>query len=372
MTLQLKPFAGNPDGQLAEGAAGAAAPGAEASGIDIRRPLSPEQVRAIEDAMDRYAVLVFRNQPLDQDQQIRLAQSFGPLDLGLRKVKGGPHRFKYAELADISNVTADGEVAAREHAKIVGNVANQLWHSDSSFQRPRAKYSMLSAVVVPPEGGETEFADLRSAYDALPPWRKRQVANLTAVHYALHSRFLLGDTNYTEEQRKAIPPARWPLVQTDPRSGRKILYVGIHACEIDGMTDGRRPDAADGPARARHPAPVRLSASLAAGRPGDLGQHGHRASRPVLRFRAAAGAAQGDDGGGHGLGRSAGGGVWRAAMGGAVRRMRRVYEQGSALRALLSSDFARAPNRPRGAPGWARTCCARSSPRGGCRCGRRR
>ena len=236
MTLQLKPFAGSRGGPIPAGVAGAAAPGAEASGIDIGRPLSAEQVKAIEDAMDRYAVLVFRRQPLDQDQQIRLAQSFGPLDLGLRKVKGGPHRFKYAELADISNVTADGEVATREHAKIVGNVANQLWHSDSSFQRPRAKYSMLSAVVVPPEGGETEFADLRSAYEALPPWRKRQVADLTAVHYALHSRFLLGDTNYTEEQRKAIPPARWPLVQTDPRSGRKSLYVGIHACEIDGMT----------------------------------------------------------------------------------------------------------------------------------------
>jgi alpha-ketoglutarate-dependent 2,4-dichlorophenoxyacetate dioxygenase len=234
MTLQLKPFAGHPS--LPEGIAGAAAPGAEVSGIDIASPLTPAQIKAIEDAMDRHAVLVFRNQPLDQDQQIRLAQSFGPLDLGLRKVKGGAHRFKYAELADISNVTVDGAVAAREHAKIVGNVANQLWHSDSSFQRPRAKYSMLSAVVVPPEGGETEFADLRAAYDALPAWRKSQIADLIAVHYALHSRFLLGDTTYTEEQRKAIPPARWPLVQTDPRSGRKSLYVGIHACEIEGMT----------------------------------------------------------------------------------------------------------------------------------------
>ncbi len=236
MALQLKPFAARAGADFPEGVAGAEAPGAEASGIDIGKPLSPAAVKAIEEAMDRYAVLVFRNQPLDQDQQIRLAQSFGPLDLGLRKVKGGAHRFKYAELADISNVTADGEVAAREHAKIVGNVANQLWHSDSSFQRPRAKYSMLSAVVVPPDGGETEFADLRAAYDALPDWRKRQVADLTAVHYALHSRFLLGDTNYSEEQRKAIPPARWPLVQTDPRSGRKSLYVGIHVCEIEGMT----------------------------------------------------------------------------------------------------------------------------------------
>lgn len=209
---------------------------AEASGIDISCLLAPDEVRQIEHAMDTHGVLVFRDQPLDQDQQIRYAKSFGPLDLGLRKVKGGPHRFKYAELADISNVTADGEVADREHAKIIGNVANQLWHSDSSFQRPRAKYSMLSAAVVPSFGGETEYADLRAAYDALPEWLKRKVEGLKAVHYALHSRFLLGDTNYTEEQRKAIEPAVWPLVQTDPRSGRKILFVGIHACEIVGMT----------------------------------------------------------------------------------------------------------------------------------------
>jgi alpha-ketoglutarate-dependent 2,4-dichlorophenoxyacetate dioxygenase len=209
---------------------------AEATGIDLREPLSPAQIRAVEDAMDQHAVLVFRNQPLTQAQQITLAKALGPLDMGLRKLKGGPHRLDYAELADISNVKVDGEVADREHAKIVGNVANQLWHSDSSFQKPRAKYSMLSAVTVPDFGGETEFADLRMAWDALPDWRRRQVEGLQAVHYALHSRFLLGDTQYTEEQRHAIAPATWPLVQSDPRTGRKILFVGIHACEIEGMT----------------------------------------------------------------------------------------------------------------------------------------
>ena len=156
--------------------------------------------------------------------------------MGLRKVKGGPHRFAHAELADISNVKVDDEVADRTHAKIVGNVANQLWHSDSSFQKPRAKYSMLSAVVVPPLGGDTEFADLRLAYDALPQWQKQQIADLTAVHYVLHSRFLLGDTDYSDAQRQAIAPAHWPIVQTDPRSGRKIPFVGIHACEVTGMT----------------------------------------------------------------------------------------------------------------------------------------
>ena len=209
---------------------------AEASGVDISQPLSAENVAAIEAGMDRYGVLVFRGQALDQDQQIRYAQSFGPLDLGLRKIKGVPHRFKYNELADISYVKADGEVASRDHAKIVNNLANQLWHSDSSFQRPRAKYSMLHAVVVPSEGGQTEYADLRAAYDALPPARQRELAGQRAKHYALHSRMLLGDSGYTEAQKDGIPPAWWPLVQTDARSGRKALYVGVHACEIEGMT----------------------------------------------------------------------------------------------------------------------------------------
>lgn len=222
MTLQLTP--------LTPGFA------AEASGIDIREPLTEPQTRAIEAAMDQYGVLVFRGQPMEQAQQMRFATAFGPLDLGLRKVKGGAHRFDYAELADISNVTPDGQVADRNHAKIIGNIANQLWHSDSSFQRPRAKYSMLSAVTVPGEGGNTEFADLRAAYDALSPALKARLRDLKAVHYALHSRFLLGDTHYTEAQRNAIAPALWPIVQTDPRSGRKILFVGIHACEIEGMT----------------------------------------------------------------------------------------------------------------------------------------
>lgn len=209
---------------------------ARVEGPDLRQPLTPEEVRHIETLMDTHAVLVFPGQQLDQHQQIAYAKNFGPLDLGLRKLKGGQHRFEYAELADISNVKADGQVAERDHGKIVGNVANQLWHSDSSFQRPRAKYSMLHAVITPSFGGDTEFADLRMAWDALPDWQQRQIEHLRAVHYALHSRFMLGDTDYTDAQKQAIPAVEWPLVQTDPRTGRKILFVGVHACEVKGMT----------------------------------------------------------------------------------------------------------------------------------------
>jgi alpha-ketoglutarate-dependent 2,4-dichlorophenoxyacetate dioxygenase len=210
---------------------------AEAGGVDLAQPLTPAQVAEVVAGMDQYAVLVFRGQQLSEDQQIAYAKQFGPLDLGLRKMKKGqPHRFKYDELADISNVKTDGSVAERDHAKIVNNIANQLWHSDSSFQKPAARYSMLHAVASPDRGGETEFADLRAAYDGLPEELKREIAGLEAEHYVLHSRFLLGDNAYTEEQKRAIPPALWPLVRTHAGSQRKLLWVGIHATHVLGMT----------------------------------------------------------------------------------------------------------------------------------------
>lgn len=214
---------------------------AEALGVDIRRPLAPASVREIDEGMNRFGVLVFRGQSLSQDEQMAFTRQFGELDIGFRRVTtaGGPlppHRFAYQELADISNVAIDGQVASRESRKIVANIANQLWHADSSFQRPRAKYSMLHAVVVPAMGGETEFCDERDAYDRLDEETKARLEGLQAEHFALHSRFLLGDTDYSEAQVKAIQAVRWPVVQTHAGSGRKHLYIGAHARAIDGMT----------------------------------------------------------------------------------------------------------------------------------------
>lgn len=208
----------------------------EASGVDLSKPLDAATVKAVNDAMDKYAVLVFRDQPLTQTQQLELAKSFGPLDMGLKKLKKQPDRLEHAELADISNVADAGGTVARDSRKIVSNIANQLWHSDSSFQQPAARYSMLAAVQVPSSGGDTEFADLRAAYDALPDETKQEIEGLEAEHYALHSRFLLGDTEYTDEQKAALPPVWWPLVRTHPGSGRKLLFAGIHARAIKGWT----------------------------------------------------------------------------------------------------------------------------------------
>jgi len=173
---------------------------AEASGVDLRRPLDDATVRAIEEAMDRHAVLAWRGQPFSEDQQVAFARRFGPLDLGLRKARMGKHRFRYDELIDISNLTPQGEVAGRGHAKIVS------------------------------------ICDLRAAYDALADRQKDELENLRSQHYAFHTRLWLGDTSYTEEQLKSLPPVEWPLVRTHPGSGRRVLWVGAHATHIVGWT----------------------------------------------------------------------------------------------------------------------------------------
>lgn len=220
MTLQLKPL--HPHFV------------AEASGIDLTQPLSPADARSINAAMNQYAVLVWRGQPLTAQQQVNFATAFGPLDIGLKRVFKRPERLEDERLIDISNVDATGEVSRRDSPKNLSNFANQLWHSDSSFMRPRAAYSMLHSVVNPSWGAQTEFADLRAAYDALPERTRREIEGLQAEHFALHTRILLGDDAYTDEQKKLIPPAVWPLADTHPGSGRRVLFVGVHARQILG------------------------------------------------------------------------------------------------------------------------------------------
>ena len=209
---------------------------AEASGVDLKKPLDGVTIASIDAAMDRYAVLVFRGQPLDQAQQIAYSRQFGPLDAGLRKATGAPTRFQYDELIDVGNVALDGSVAGRDNAKLIGVLANQLWHSDSTFQDLPVKYSMLSAVTVTDEGGETQWADLRAAWDALPEKTRRHVEGRTAWHSAFHSRIGLGDDRYTQEQLARFPSIERPLVHVHPGSGRKVLFPSVHCERVSGLT----------------------------------------------------------------------------------------------------------------------------------------
>jgi alpha-ketoglutarate-dependent 2,4-dichlorophenoxyacetate dioxygenase len=209
---------------------------AEASGLDLSMPIARADACAINAAMNKYAVLVWRSQPLTAQQQIQFATAFGPLDIGLKRVFKRPERLEDERLIDISNVAIDGTVQRRDSPRNLSNFANQLWHSDSSFMRPRAAYSMLHALITPSWGGETEFADLRAAYDTLDARTRATISGLRAEHYALHTRILLGDDAYTDEQKNAMPPAVWPIVDTHPGSGRQVLFVGVHARQIIGMS----------------------------------------------------------------------------------------------------------------------------------------
>jgi alpha-ketoglutarate-dependent 2,4-dichlorophenoxyacetate dioxygenase len=216
----------------------------EVSGVDLRQPLAPATIAAIHAGMDQYGILIFHNQQMTPEQQRTMTAQLGTLELGFARVvrnqgrepPSAPPRTGYAEVADMSNLGEDGMPVERSDRKIVGNMANQLWHSDSSFQKPAAKYSLLLAVRLPSWGGETEYCDLRAAYDALDARMKAELAGLEAEHYALHSRIMLGDDEYSEGAKSVFPPVLWPIVRTHPGSGRKLLFIGAHTRRVVGMT----------------------------------------------------------------------------------------------------------------------------------------
>lgn len=208
---------------------------AEVEGLDIARPLEAREVQELEDAMARYAVLVFRDQLLSDDEHAAFTRNFGPIDQGLMLASKAKRRLKNTDVIDLANIDLEGKVFPADHVRNVSLIANQFWHSDSSFKNPRARYSVLCGINVPENGGETEFADQRAAYDALDATFKAEIEPLIAEHWAFHSRNMLGGGGYTTEGMDRLPPVDWPVVQTIPESGRKTLFVGIHTREIRGM-----------------------------------------------------------------------------------------------------------------------------------------
>ncbi|MGE0700938.1 MAG: TauD/TfdA dioxygenase family protein [Hyphomicrobiaceae bacterium] len=210
----------------------------EVSGVDLRQ-IDDADRQAIDEAIDRYAVLVFHGQSLDDDQLLALGRRFGTI--AAPRNHRVERRLKHAELADISNLDARNDFRNRDDHRRLDALGNQLWHSDASFRPISGALSMLYAHIVPPKGGDTEFADLRAAYDALDTETRAAIDGLVAVHSIFHSRGQLGHTDYTEAERKALPDVRHPVVRTHPGSRRKTLYLGSHASHIAGwpMPEGR-------------------------------------------------------------------------------------------------------------------------------------
>jgi alpha-ketoglutarate-dependent 2,4-dichlorophenoxyacetate dioxygenase len=201
---------------------------AEVSGIDLTRPLTAELVRAIDDGMDRWGVLVFHDQRFDDDTQLAFSRQFGELEIssGAEMSKPEENRLR-AEMADISNLDAQNKLRASDDRKRLGSLGNRLWHSDASFRAVPAKYSLLSARIVPPTGGNTELLDEAT---------KAEIENLVTEHSNAYSREIIGfpKAAYGAEFQDKLRPVRHRLVRYDERTGRKSLYLSSHIGSVVG------------------------------------------------------------------------------------------------------------------------------------------
>jgi alpha-ketoglutarate-dependent 2,4-dichlorophenoxyacetate dioxygenase len=212
----------------------------EVSGIDAGLPLAAAAIRAISDAIDRYAVLVLRDQELDDERQLSFARHFGEIEAP-RSARPGTRRRLRPEVSDISNLDENDRLRAADDPRRFDQLGNRLWHTDGSFRRVPAALSMLYAHKVPSSGGETEFADLRAAWDALPEKTKAEVEDLVALHDIAYSRSQIGFTELLFGEREVLPPVPQRLVRVHPGSKRKTLYVAAHASHIVGrpVPEGR-------------------------------------------------------------------------------------------------------------------------------------
>jgi alpha-ketoglutarate-dependent 2,4-dichlorophenoxyacetate dioxygenase len=214
---------------------------AVAAGVDLRQPLADTDVDAVHHAMDSYGVLIFPAQPVDNDQQLAFTKQLGRLQPAVgNNVTPQQERRLNADFSDVSNLNGSSRILDRYDRGRLFGFGNRLWHTDASFRTIPAKYSILTAHVLPAAGGNTEFADMRAAWDALDETTQQQLESLVAGHSQMYSRGLLGFSDFTEEERKTFAPVHHPMVRRLASSGRKSLYLGAHA---GGIVDWPMPEA---------------------------------------------------------------------------------------------------------------------------------
>jgi alpha-ketoglutarate-dependent 2,4-dichlorophenoxyacetate dioxygenase len=208
--------------------------GARMTGIDVRKPLTPDEVDAVNAGMDKHAVLVLPSQDITDEQQLEFTKNFGPLQNGANATLRRPELRLDPAFADVSNLGRDGEKLARDDRRRMASLGNRLWHSDASFRVIPARYSILSGRIVVTDGGNTEFADMRVAYDALDAATKTEIEDLICEHSQIFSREQLGFTNFLPDERAMMKPVRHRLVRTHPSSGHKSIFLSAHIGRIVG------------------------------------------------------------------------------------------------------------------------------------------
>ena len=207
----------------------------EVTGVDLREPLTPEDAAAIHAGMDKYAVLAFRGPVIDKETQMDFTLRLGEIEHAIGTSLRAPEDYRWpTSFADVSNLDKDDKPFARDDRRRLFAIGNRLWHSDSSFKPTPAKYSILHGIAVPSTGGNTEFADMRAAWDALDEETKVECEGLVCEHSQIYSRSLLGFADFSEEERARFAAVRQTLVRTHPVTGRTSLYLSSHAGGIVG------------------------------------------------------------------------------------------------------------------------------------------
>ena len=217
--------------------------GAELIGADLHREPSAELIAAVNDAMAKFAVLVVRDQFIDDEEQLRFSRCFGPLELPPHMgLKGDFERRLRRELYDVSNLDEKGHFLPLESQRHISNRANEEFHTDSSFNSLPTKWSFLSARILPDEGGDTWYIDTRVVYDALPADLKARAQDAVAEHYFWKTRARAGYKVINDDMKRAMPPVPQKIVRVVPESGRTALYIGNHATHVIGwpLDEGQR------------------------------------------------------------------------------------------------------------------------------------
>ena len=208
----------------------------EVEGVDLRQPLLDADAQAIHDGMDKYAVLVFRGQPMSGDEHLAFTRSLGEIEHSIGTSLRAANEVRLpTTFADVSNLGKDDKPYGREDRRRLFAIGNRLWHSDSSFKVVPAKYSLLHALSIPSKGGNTEFAYMPAAHDALDEATKAEIEDLVCEHSQMYSRQQVGFFDFTEEEQRRFAPVRQRLVRTHPTTGRKSLFLASHAGGILGM-----------------------------------------------------------------------------------------------------------------------------------------
>ena len=205
--------------------------GVEIIGFNLKKNIDKNIIGQVSDLLSQFSVVVIRDQNITNEQHINFSEYFGDLEVTKAGTNGAG-----SKLIILQNFDEDGNIVPPTDRQRLNNLANQEWHSDSSFKKIPSKLSILSAKMIPAKGGNTEFLSMRAVYNALPKKLKSNIEDKVCWHDYSYGRSKIDANLVTADEKKALPPVKQKLVLNNKKYG-KSLYIGAHCSKIDGMDD---------------------------------------------------------------------------------------------------------------------------------------